>query len=85
MHVIGEYPSGEGLEFLSGMEQPSRYAKIYLVWLQLSEDKQSASWRLSSCHASSVHCTAGRDLVTQAASLVTEVITVKTLLQTITT
>ena len=66
-HVIGEYPSGEGLEFLRGMEQPSRYSKIYLVWLQLSEGKQSASWRLSSSPASSVHCPAGGDLVTQAA------------------
>ena len=27
-HVIGEYPSGEGLEFLRGTEQPSRYSKI---------------------------------------------------------
>ena len=79
--VIGEYPSGEGLEFLRGTEQPSRYSKIYLVWLQLSEGKQSASWRLSSSPASSVRCMAGGDFLAQEASLVTTVMTVKTHLQ----
>ena len=81
MHVIGEYPSGEGLEFFRGTEQPSRYSKTITVWIQLSEGKQSASWCLSSSPTSSVHCTSGRDFVTQAASLVTMVMTVKTLLQ----
>ena len=47
MHLIGEYPSGEGLEFLRGAEQPSRYSKIYSVSLQLSEGEYSASGRLS--------------------------------------
>ena len=46
-HVIGEYPSGEGLEFLRGTEQNLRYWKFYLVWQQLSEGKQSPSWHLS--------------------------------------
>ena len=61
MSLVNEYPSGEGLEFLRGTEQPSRYSKIYLVWLQLSEGKQSASWHLSSSPTSSVHCKAGWD------------------------
>ena len=60
-HVIGEYPSVEGLEFLRGTEQTSRYSKIYLVSLQLSEGKLSASWCLSSSPAGSVHCTVGGD------------------------
>ena len=60
-HVIGEYLSGEGLEFLRGMEQPSRYSKIYLVCLQLSEGKQRASGRLTCSPTGSVHCTVGKD------------------------
>ena len=61
MHVIGEYPSEEGLEFLGGTEQPSTYSKICLVWLQLSQGTQSDSWRLSSSPARIVHCAAGED------------------------
>ena len=80
-HVISEYPSGYGLEFLRGAEQPSRYSKTYLVWLPLLEGEQSTSWHLSSSPASSVHCMVGRDFVTPAVSLVTKVMTVKTLLQ----
>ena len=60
-HVIGEYPSGEGLEFLRGTEQPSRYYEIYLVCLQLSEGKQRAFGHLSCSPAGSVHCTVGGD------------------------
>ena len=75
MHVIGEYPLGEELKFLRGTEQPSRYSKMYLVWLQLSEGEYSTSGRLSSSLAGSVHCMAGGDFVTQAASLVTRAVT----------
>ena len=51
----------KGLEFLRGTKQPSRYSKIYLVCLQLSEDKQRASGRLSCSPAGSVHCAVSGD------------------------
>ena len=82
IHLIGEYPSGEGLEFLRGMEKPSRYSKF--TQFHYSYQRVNTG-PLGICPtvlpSVSLRCTVGRDFVTQAASLITMVITVKTLLQ----
>ena len=81
IYLIGEYPSGEGIEFLRGTEQPSRYFKIIQFDFSYRRVNTAPPGICTPTPPAVYTARSAETFMTQAASLITMVMTVKTLLQ----
>ena len=80
-HVIGEYSSGEGLEFLRGAEQPSRCFKIIQSDYSYQRVNTAPLGVCTPTPPAVYTARSAETFMTQVALLVNTVMTVKTLLQ----